>query len=326
MYYNKNDPVFDKTFIIFQNIIFKIMGLSPWTLNVLKMYRENSSFDVLNYECQFSLVGCLYNVLLMIIIVLSIAYTKINEESISIQDNIVSKQVLMIISYVIALLTCGILLVYIINGKVMINVLNRLKSIDEKLRNCAAYKFQSNMSIFVIFVINFFLCACFNLIVFCNNFTLQEFLFEMPFVINSYIIMQFTMLLDAIYKRFEMINFAISNLDVIKKVSSVPDRLCATNSSPSHQLIIYEIGSIKCAYKELCEICLEINNFYGLIMVFIILITGTISVIILYFEFFALSGEIEFNIYNVTDAIWLLWIAYDFVVLTVFVSSTEQEV
>ncbi|KAH0550713.1 hypothetical protein KQX54_020599 [Cotesia glomerata] len=120
------------------------MGLSPWTLNVLKMYRESSSSGVLNYECQFSPVGCLYNVLFMIIIVMSIAYVWINKELISLQDDIFTKQVLMVISYVIALLICGILLMYIINGKVIINVLNRLKTIDEKLKRCAAYKFQKS--------------------------------------------------------------------------------------------------------------------------------------------------------------------------------------
>ncbi|CAD6237028.1 GSCOCT00013864001.3-RA-CDS [Cotesia congregata] len=322
MYYNKYDSVYDKTLVIFQNIIFRIMGLSPWTLNVLKMLRKNRSFDVPDYECQFSLVGCLYNISLIISLVCLTVYVKFIPVSGVHTDGIITKPANLILFSIDMVFVCGMLLMYVINNKVMIKIFNKLKDVDQKLVKCGAYEYQTNRSIFLI---NFFVSIFYGCFVFYITPSLEIFQEQISAFLNNWILTQYTLLMEKIVKRFEMINHVLSKLDVKKKDTSMSGRLSAIYYDLLQQLLIHEIDIIKHAYIELCRICNEINNFYGVIMLFLIIDCSIFSVIVAYVLTFSLNNDFEFVISYVTDATWILWIAYSFVLFTVFIASTEEE-
>ncbi|CAD6237030.1 GSCOCT00014137001.2-RA-CDS [Cotesia congregata] len=319
MYYNKYDSVYDKTFIIFQNIIFRIIGLSPWTLNVCKMHRKNRSMDVPDYKCEFSVVGYLYNISLIISHVCLTVYVKFIAVSGVHTDGLITKRVNLILFSIDTAFVCGMLLMYVINNKVMIKILNRLKDVDQKLVKCAAYEYQTNRSIFLI---NFFVSICYGFLVFYDNLSLAWLQEQTSAFLTCWILTQYTLLMEKILKRFKMINLALSKLDVKKKDTYRSGRLSVIYYNSLQQSLIHEI---KNAHFELCRICQEINNFYGVIMLFLIIDCSFMSVMVLYVVTFSLHNDFEFDISDVTDAIWLLWMAYNIVLFTVFIASTEED-
>ncbi|XP_044577949.1 putative gustatory receptor 28a [Cotesia glomerata] len=322
MYYSKYDSVYDKTFVIFQNIIFRIMGLSPWTLNVSKMHCKNRSIDVPDYKCQFSLLGCLYNISLIISLICLTVYMKFIALSGIHTDGLITKRANLILFSFDTAIVCGMLLMYVINNKVMIEILNRLKDVDQKLEKCVAYECQTNRSIFLI---NFFVSICYGFIILYSSPSLEMFQAQLSASITSWILTQYTLLMEKIVKRFKMINLALSKLDIQKKDTSMSERLSAIYYNSFQQILIYEIDSIKYAHFELCKICQEINNFYGVIMLFLIIDCSFMSVIVLYVMTFSFNNDFEFDIIYITDIIWILWITYNFLLFTVFIASTEEE-
>ncbi|KAH0550716.1 hypothetical protein KQX54_020603 [Cotesia glomerata] len=268
------------------------MGLSPWTLNVSKMHCKNRSIDVPDYKCQFSLLGCLYNISLIISLICLTVYMKFIALSGIHTDGLITKRANLILFSFDTAIVCGMLLMYVINNKVMIEILNRLKDVDQKLENSPS---------------------------------LEMFQAQLSASITSWILTQYTLLMEKIVKRFKMINLALSKLDIQKKDTSMSERLSAIYYNSFQQILIYEIDSIKYAHFELCKICQEINNFYGVIMLFLIIDCSFMSVIVLYVMTFSFNNDFEFDIIYITDIIWILWITYNFLLFTVFIASTEEE-
>ncbi|KAH0568673.1 hypothetical protein KQX54_021361 [Cotesia glomerata] len=134
-------------------------------------------------------------------------------------------------------------------------------------------------------------------------------------------IIQFTILLRKICKRFKSINSAISKLDIRSKLNA-----SEKNVSLLTELAIFEIRTIKFAFIELCEICQDSTDFYGLPILISIIHYVLISIIRLYFVILALLQIKESdNMLYVCAGVVNRSIIFLLVVLTSTVTKTTNE-
>ncbi|XP_008550590.1 putative gustatory receptor 28b [Microplitis demolitor] len=95
-----------------------------------------------------------------------------------------------------------------------------------------------------------------------------------PDFIGGWVIVQYTISLKIIDRRFKSINSTITKLGTITNDRNGVKTLPETQISLSH-----EIESIKYAYIELCEMCDDIAEFYGLPVLISIIHYVTINII-----------------------------------------------
>ncbi|XP_057318621.1 putative gustatory receptor 28a isoform X1 [Microplitis mediator] len=328
MYYNKYDSAVHRNFVFIQSIFFKVIGLSPWTLGIFEIFRKQSKANnYQNYKCKFSYLGSIYNIFLIILMVSLILNVIFNESFHQLEnDSFLTDSIEAKIHYVSTFATCGVFSTYIIQQKFMINAINRLKSVDEKLIKCAAYKTKSDKIIIVIFIIHFLLFTC-EEIVEIYYYPLQSALMrDLPAVINCWILMQYTIIMDVINKRFEMINSAFSKFKRNKGNASTSQSSSLSNLSILHELFYYDIDNLKYAHAELCEICQDIGEFFGLPMLVTILHTIETMIATLFF-FIVLSVNVQESDPGtyLSDVIWLMWIIHGFIVLTSYATRIEKE-
>ncbi|XP_057334108.1 uncharacterized protein LOC130673184 isoform X2 [Microplitis mediator] len=300
MYYNKYDSVYHRNLTSLQRIIFKIIGLSPWTVEISKLSHKSRKVDnVQNNICYFSYAGSFYNILLIILGVLSILYSSFNNMlEIPERDILVTKNTLSNIKFFSVVEVLIVILIYIFRQNKIINILNQLRNVDNDLQKCAVFTSENNyIVVHFIFFGNFLIYCCY-LAMDCyiyqfENILLQIVMLHSPIIIFSWIIVQYTILLDIIDKRFK---------------------------------IHYDVKNIKCAYVKLCEICGDIADFYGLPILIAITYIGGSSILISYFFMLLFSETIQIDyIVCLCQGMRLLWMALLILMLTTYVTKTINQ-
>ncbi|KAH0550711.1 hypothetical protein KQX54_020596 [Cotesia glomerata] len=134
----------------FQYFVYKINGLSPWTLKVSEMFKKNSRIeDDLKQIFKISYIGSSYNILLMLGIVFYGIYLEnalrqldeVDETQLDLPEEIPAEnfessvtELLMFITWLIETISVSwIQLFYVYKQKSMIKVINRLSCVDRKL-------------------------------------------------------------------------------------------------------------------------------------------------------------------------------------------------
>ncbi|XP_057318620.1 putative gustatory receptor 28b [Microplitis mediator] len=148
-----------------------------------------------------------------------------------------------------------------------------------------------------------------------------------PGVIASWTVTQYAILLNMINKRFESINLGILKMGGnIRSGGTQSQTLSVTKLSLLRELVLYDIDNIKYAYVELCEICQDIGDFYGLSILIVILHFGFQSIFVLYF---AISSLIQGHEHSMTmhlfNGVRLSLSTFLFTVLTSSVTNTIKE-
>ncbi|XP_057318625.1 putative gustatory receptor 28a [Microplitis mediator] len=327
MYYIEHDSVRYKNFVVIQNFLFKTIGLSPWTVNGAQKCDKNQRVhNDQNYECNFSYFGSFYNIMIFVCVVSLTFYVKFNgglhQKQ---QDSFLTSSISMNIYYLSALISSVILVIYIIKQKLIINVINRFKSVDKKLLRYAASELKSNKIISIIFMINLFMSICYEIFEIYYYPLLSAIIRDFPVIINSLVIIQFTIILDVINKRFKIINLAISKFEINNNCRSMSSSLSVTNLSVLRESVLNDVGGIKCAYMELCEICQDIGDFFGPSILIIILYTGVAMICDLYYGIVSLMVEDFDSMVSLSDGVWVIWIIFEFIVLTTSVTTVEEE-
>ncbi|XP_057334107.1 uncharacterized protein LOC130673184 isoform X1 [Microplitis mediator] len=333
MYYNKYDSVYHRNLTSLQRIIFKIIGLSPWTVEISKLSHKSRKVDnVQNNICYFSYAGSFYNILLIILGVLSILYSSFNNMlEIPERDILVTKNTLSNIKFFSVVEVLIVILIYIFRQNKIINILNQLRNVDNDLQKCAVFTSENNyIVVHFIFFGNFLIYCCY-LAMDCyiyqfENILLQIVMLHSPIIIFSWIIVQYTILLDIIDKRFKSINLMIIKLSDTKSHLNQSQILFVSKNLLLRDSVHYDVKNIKCAYVKLCEICGDIADFYGLPILIAITYIGGSSILISYFFMLLFSETIQIDyIVCLCQGMRLLWMALLILMLTTYVTKTINQ-
>ncbi|XP_044587507.1 uncharacterized protein LOC123267079 [Cotesia glomerata] len=263
--------------IIFYGLlsVFKLLGLSPWKVNLYKILTENQDNNQVDLF-KASKYGSFYNILLATVLstycamVLSLklySQTYVKSELVDKIDEC--------LMFYGTLVLVVIWLSYVLQQKKMIIIINGLYSINNNLKSCDRFTFKSDCRFYILSVINF--CLCFGIIVTeCSVSGLYTaILWIGPFFTSSWVLMQYTLLLNVISQFFESINLKILQLADINTENYYQTALRSKVSL--RDLAIKDINCISNAIMQLCDICDQVADFYAIpiLLIIVYFITST---------------------------------------------------
>ncbi|XP_044577948.1 uncharacterized protein LOC123260738 [Cotesia glomerata] len=327
-------------FSVIQYFVYKLHGLSPWTLKVSEMFKKNSRIeDDLNQVFKISYIGSFYNILLMLGIVLYRIYLEnalrqsneiLDDTQFDLPEEIPgekfgSKSFVKFTSITWLMETISVLwiqLFYVYKQKSMINIINRLSNVDRKL-NIRVDSYAKKILIYFIFMLNFlFVSARIILAIPIEASPVISIVYEnFPTVMYSWIIVQFIILLTILEEQFKALNLSIktSNFSQISR--------SMVGLSLMEESAFQEIDHLESLYIELYDICEEINNFYELLLLMSILCFN--YNLILFISFFILNGSFPSEIFEIlfflAQVIFVPWVIFLTLVLTFAVSKTIDQ-
>ncbi|KAH0555504.1 hypothetical protein KQX54_019543 [Cotesia glomerata] len=224
-------------FQYFQYILFKISGLSPWKQQFSAFRKIATEDDSKNLAWNFSHTGSCYNILLFIVIIsmtlIEISKGELEVIEIDTMFGEVSSKFM-----VISMLSASIIfIIYVVRQTILINVNNQFKVLDAELKNCVDYRAEAdtNYSIFTLnFLMTIFILAARGNII---QSVVRTLIWSTPFLISNWLIIQYTLLLFIIEKRFKRINRAISKMGTVN-----------SNISHSRESVLQDIAGIKVSF------------------------------------------------------------------------------
>lgn len=313
-------------FLIFQYIVYKTVGLSPWTLKVLKISKQDCRINqTRNNICKISYIGSGYNFLLVLVYALHQFYGQFfpDKNRVSIINNHTYKMVMNVTSFMTTVSICWILIYFVYTRKSMINVIDRLISVNQKL-NISADSYSKDFLSYFIFITNF-LVQLVKILMEPNSPIISVLFGNFPSVVCSWIIVQFTLFLGIVGKQIEAINLSINKIDDVRS------DLSQTFASRANILLTdestcREINNIKRIYIELWEISGEINNLYGLTVLISLLLFGFDVIVNLHMVFILPSRVIGNFLFHISIGMIAPWGIFLFLVLTSAVSKTTYQV
>ncbi|XP_044577951.1 gustatory and pheromone receptor 32a-like [Cotesia glomerata] len=324
MYQSVYGSVHQRNLIYVKYIFFKILGLAPWKLNLVTKPSKNRTAKTI--ICKFSYLGLLYNVLLTTSVFLMTSYFCHQHNSVQAQvDSLVTPSTMMNLQYFAVILSSSVFLNYTCRQKDMIGILNEIIKIDKKLQK---YAFNSakngNIIINLIFLGHLIICST---LICLQYFFLQSFWLAVlrcwPAFLYCWLIVQYTIMLDMMEKRFKFINLNIVKLGEIKVNSEGLEPVSATRISFLRESVLYDVVNIKDNYNKLCDICNDISDFYGLPFLKVMMYHGTSTILILYFMLVAYYESKEFHLLLfIKDVGFVLWMVFQIIILTTFVNKT----
>ncbi|CAD6238045.1 GSCOCT00014151001.2-RA-CDS [Cotesia congregata] len=297
-----------RCFTLFHNIILKLSGLSPWTLNTSQLFRKNCAFDNRSLSTT-SHIGSFYNMLIIIIILVLNYYSFFDKiySSYFYQTKVgIMTMAIMFASNLCAVL---ILLLYIIRQKILVRVLNRIMYLDKRL-NVREHEMKHTVYYILFFV---------NLVIFTVNHFLLLLQFPtfiavliryLPGMIVVGVILQYSLILSMINKRFRVIQSTILNFEKLKW------NMLGAEVLVSHQTAMNNIDNLKSTYYALFEICQDIENFYGLPILFSILAIAMRAVFMVYFMISEIMGGLKGGVTMFYYGISILQHSFLLIILT----------
>lgn len=317
---------YNQNLIISKFYFFKILGLSPWSLNLSAVLPKNRHLKIT--LCKFSNIGSLYNIFLTIFVTTSGFYAFHHRSLIQGEhDALLTVSTVRLMEYFAILKSSVVFLIYTLRQKKMISMINGINNVDYRLEKYGWNISGDDVIINMIFVINLFLCV-FIVALEWYILSFSEALMRcFPTTLFCWFLVQYTIIVDVINKRFKFINLCIAKLGSLKENSELPQRVFITKLSFLHESVIFNVINLKRAYNNLCEICRVVADFYGLMFLGIILHNGAVTIFILYFTLlrFFKSKDIVF-IKLISHGVCVLWMMFQIVVFTTYVDKTINQV
>ncbi|CAD6222043.1 GSCOCT00014053001.2-RA-CDS [Cotesia congregata] len=302
-----------------QYIIFKIVGLSPWT-NFQRTQKKS-------YVIQHSLSGTLYN--LALIIAYCSYFVWSYEDLIPRKDqpdSAFAKTVGNNVHILRIVATALIWIFFMMHQKLMIRILNKLAASSSLLQRCELYNFRDNHAIYWIFLSNFLVTTYLVVLEILVYKPILVPIRLIPALIHSWVLMQYSLLLDIVMKQFESIQSTILKLGDVD--SDIKLHTLFVTKVPLRRQITHEITKIRDVHGKLFKITELISNFYGSPILMTIFYFGVSSVCYLYFIILSLfandKGEITVNYYSFSS--WFLIMVYGFIVMTAKVGRAIAQV
>ncbi|CAD6237032.1 GSCOCT00014139001.2-RA-CDS, partial [Cotesia congregata] len=304
---------------------FKVFGLSPWSLNLSAVLPKNRHFKIT--LCKFSFIGSLYNIFLAILITISGVYAFHRRSVIQGEhDALVTLSTVRLMEYLAILKSSVLFLVYTLRQKKMISVINGINNVDYRLEKYGWNISRDDVIINMIFIINLLLSVVLvSLELYLFSFS-EALMRCFPTTLFCWFLVQYTIILDVINKRFKYINLSIAKLGSLKENSELSQRLFITKLSFLYESVIFDVMNLKHAYNNLYEICKVVADFYGLIILGVILHNGTVTIFILYFTLLRFFNSKDFIFIKfMSHGICVLWMMFQIVVFTTYVDKTIEQ-
>lgn len=330
MYYNKYDSVHHQYLTIFQYIFLKLIGLSPWSIRHSVVCRKSRKINnVQNNVCNFSFVGSFYNFMLSIFVLSLTLYSFYNVKIIQVQhDSLITESTMTNLEYLAALITSIVYLIYLFRQKIIIDALNKLENVDYKLQRCVMFTSENHYMIHLLFMGNLLSCCIGSVAGFYvfNRSLVMTLLRFSPSFNFSWIIIEYTIMLNLINRKFKSINLMMKKFLTVK---TSEDQLqpCFGKIIVLRASVIHDINNIKSAYIKLGEICQEISDFYGILFLIALLYNGSSSLFLSYFMILSFYKTIKLSLAVTTISGGLIiWMLLQIMLLTTYVNRTINEV
>ncbi|XP_044588912.1 gustatory receptor 68a-like [Cotesia glomerata] len=169
-------------------------------------------------------------------------------------------------------------------------------------------------------MVHFFLC--FVLFV-CELFVRKiyaEVLWFAPFIISSWVLMQYTLLLIIISQLFESINATILKFRDLNRYQTINSKVLR------QEFDVKDIYCINNAIMQLCDVCNQIADFYAiptLLIIVYFITTTTYSIYYVILSVFLLK-ESDFMILSTVIGIWTFITVVDMVIVTLNVTRITR--
>lgn len=322
---------FNRVLLLIQLSFFKFIGLSPWSINFKEIIKKKYDNFKNNSILVISFCHSAYNILLIILWCSCNAYTFIfiKHNLSTMTASLLTKAVVVNLAVFGMISPIFAWLVYVLRQKIIINFVNKLKRVDKVLEKYSIHLLDNNNNnnnICILFLINFVLCCCLFIALLGSvplNFLPLRYV---PSLINSWILMQYSMMLNALNQRFKTINLTILKLGNID--TDIKFQTLFVLRIPLRRSVIRDIENLNHTHAELCKMCEIITNFYGLPILLTIIFFGALSIFILYFIIVFKSDSLDKEeIYkHIMVVTWFLIVIFGFVVMTSYTNRVIEEV
>ncbi|CAD6238050.1 GSCOCT00013865001.3-RA-CDS [Cotesia congregata] len=297
-----------RCFTLFHNIVLKLCGVSPWTLNTSQLFGKNCAFDNRSF-CTTSHIGSVYNMLIIIIILVLNYYSFFDKIYSSYFYQTKVGIMTMAIMFASNLCVILILLVYIIRQKILVRVFNRFMDLDKRL-NVREHEMKYSVH-YILFFVNLFIFTAIHILLILQFPTLTSVLIRYVHSMTVFgVILQYSLILIMINKRFKVIQSRILNFKKVKRNMLGPEVLV------SHQTAMNNIDNLKSTYYALFKICQKVENFYGLPILFSILAIVVKAIFMVYFMISEIMGGLKGGIAMFYYGLFVLQHSFLLIILT----------
>ncbi|CAD6230934.1 GSCOCT00006886001.3-RA-CDS [Cotesia congregata] len=273
MNYQKIKSVCYRLSVVSQYFFFKLIGLSPWSIDASEIICRNRRIESHNFKCSFSYVGICYNLLFITVtlIVYNILYIFYSSLISGLEH---ARTFEVPFSFLSMLCVISIIVIYMIRQKLLINLINnRLQMVDKNLSSCADYDIKYDYTNDLIFYTNLFFISSILLALQLYRKSVPIIIFmNLPNFLIIWPLIHYLMFINMIKLRFEGIN------STLLKLGTYESKILR-----SRELVLNDISSLKRAYVEICKGCDDIVSFFGIPVFIVIFIQSVRSVRNLYF-------------------------------------------
>ncbi|KAK0157839.1 hypothetical protein PV328_011529 [Microctonus aethiopoides] len=252
------------------------MGLAPFTLNINREYVQNRDIEkkpILKFIFSYLMIGCNLTIITFIIITLIMHAPNVIKERTE-DDSPLSKSIEIHLMCNGNLTIIILLLFYLFRHRSMIHMANELIDIDMTVAKLPDdYQLQSGkIPVIIVFILNSFFSF---LHIFERLFKTDDLatlpLFILPRTLFAYFILQYTIVLILIEKRYANINNAFIKLS---KLTNQINYNCDNDFDNKlkvtiNRTMVVEIIALKRAHASLGNLRLKIANFYSLGILFV---------------------------------------------------------
>lgn len=291
-----------RIFIVFQFMIFRAIGLSPWSFNYLsELLSDHKAIGFENIKYCLSLWGSVYNVVFGVVLILANVYSLSLLLGVNLKiTTIVSKDTEILLQSMSFALITIIVIRHFFLQMIAINFFNKLQSIDRKLNKMSVYKLKSGHSN-QLFLFNFFLCAIF-IVMRMVEINLKNIMTiistTLSNVFYNLVILQCIIMLDLILRRIDSLNLSISKMEKSK-----------SDTNLEIESIKRKIYCLKEANVDLSKLFDDVMSFCVIPIFIAVTYVHSLAIFTLYYIVFTLSSGatifdlVQYKFYG----IWLIW-------------------
>ncbi|XP_057335348.1 uncharacterized protein LOC130674065 [Microplitis mediator] len=293
-----------RIFIVIQFIMFRAIGLSPWTFNYSsELLSDDKAIGFENITYCLSLWGSTYNIVFGVVLMSANGYSFscLLKKGLII-NSIVLKDTEIVLQCVSFALISFIVIRNFFIQMIAINFFNKLQSIDRKLNKMSVYKLKNGHSN-QMFLFNFFLSAIF-IVMRMIEINLQNYMTIISTILSNVfynlIILQCITMLNLIVRRIDSLNLSISKME-----NSDSD----SDTNLKIESIKRKIYCLKEANVDLCKLFDDVMSFCLVPILIAVTYVSSLAIFTLYYIVFTLSrhakifDSVQYKFY----VIWLIW-------------------
>lgn len=255
---------FKYTLFYLYTLFLKLIGLAPWEVDVCKIFNSSRFFhNQLFYPHEPSKSGVLYNILL--IIIMFVYSTTILVLKLLDQNHVESAMVKIIDKI---LLMSGIFivlfvwLIYVLQKKTIVTILNRLYDVNYSLKKCRKYTLESDSFVYITGFCNFALCFSIAILEIIVDSKYTAIMWAIPFIVGTSVFAQYTIFLNIIVQFFKSINKTILKIGNLSSKNEI--KVSFVTKILYEDSLIKDIYNINFDFINLCEISNQIADFYAI--------------------------------------------------------------